>query len=205
MRARRLARRCNELSASLTQRWPDRLGGFAALPLADVDGARAADDVLNLDGVVLFSNANGVYLGDDRFEPLLTQVGRRFERNSTMIWLLEFACLRSMAAVARTGCSPQRSDASAVRGEPDIRLPRRIAPPLTHTRLAAPRKANLPRASSAPAPRAQRTEPLGTMSLSPLKNPDGPPWASRPTHPCNVRSGCRRRPVPAIRWSSAGR
>jgi 6-methylsalicylate decarboxylase len=69
-RARRLARRCNELSASLIQRWPDRFGGFAALPLPDVDGALAelayADDVLNLDGVVLFSNANGVYLGDDR-------------------------------------------------------------------------------------------------------------------------------------------
>ena len=53
-----------------------------------MDGALAADDVLNLDGVVLFSNANGVHLGDDRFEPLLTQVGRRFERNSSMIWCL---------------------------------------------------------------------------------------------------------------------
>jgi len=80
-RARRLARRCNELSASLIQRWPDRFGGFAALPLPDVDGALAelayADDVLNLDGVVLFSNANGVYLGDDRFEPLFEELERR--------------------------------------------------------------------------------------------------------------------------------
>jgi 6-methylsalicylate decarboxylase len=32
-RTRRLARRCNELSASLIQRRPDRFGGFAALPL----------------------------------------------------------------------------------------------------------------------------------------------------------------------------
>ena len=80
-RARRLARRCNELSASLIQRWPDRFGGFAALPLPDVDGALAelayADDVLNLDGVVLFSNANGVYLGDDRFEPLFEELEQR--------------------------------------------------------------------------------------------------------------------------------
>jgi hypothetical protein len=138
MRARRLARRCNELSASLIQRWPDRLGGFAALPLADVDGALAelayADDVLNLDGVVLFSNANGVYLGDDRFEPLLTQVGRRFERNSSMIWCLNLLVFDPWQLLAWTGCSPRRSDASAVRGEPDIRLPRRIAPPLTYTR-----------------------------------------------------------------------
>src|ERR1700730_13025207 len=38
-RARRLARRCNELSASLIQRWPDRFGGFPALALPDGDGA----------------------------------------------------------------------------------------------------------------------------------------------------------------------
>ena len=80
-RARRLARRCNELSASLIQRRPDRFGGFAALPLPDVDGALAelayADDVLKLDGVVLFSNSNGVYLGDERFEPLFEDLERR--------------------------------------------------------------------------------------------------------------------------------
>src|ERR1700749_1058458 len=70
-RARRLARRCNELSASLIERWPRRFGSLAALPLPDVDGALEeltyADDVLKLDGVVLFSNSNGVYLGDARF------------------------------------------------------------------------------------------------------------------------------------------
>jgi len=80
-RARRLARRCNELSASLIQRRPDRFGGFAALPLPDVDGALEelayADDVLKLDGVVLFSNSNGVYLGDKRFEPLFEELERR--------------------------------------------------------------------------------------------------------------------------------
>src|SRR6202042_2133843 len=67
-RARALARRCNELSAELIQAHPSRLGGFAALPLPDVDGALEelayALDVLKLDGVVLFSNANRVYLGD---------------------------------------------------------------------------------------------------------------------------------------------
>jgi 6-methylsalicylate decarboxylase len=52
-----------------------------AAPLPDVDGALAelayADDVLKLDGVVLFSNANGVYLGDPRFEPLFEELERR--------------------------------------------------------------------------------------------------------------------------------
>jgi 6-methylsalicylate decarboxylase len=80
-RARALARRCNELSAKLVQTYPSRLGGFAALPLPDVDGALeeltyALDD-LKLDGVVLFSNANGVYLGDARFEPVFAELERR--------------------------------------------------------------------------------------------------------------------------------
>lgn len=80
-RARSLARRCNELAASMIQKRPDRFGGFAALPLPDVDGALEelayAFDVLKLDGVVLFSNSNGVYLGDKRFEPVFEELERR--------------------------------------------------------------------------------------------------------------------------------
>jgi predicted TIM-barrel fold metal-dependent hydrolase len=80
-RARSLARRCNELSAKLMHAHPKRLGGFAALPLPDVDGALEeltyALDTLKLDGVVLFSNANGVYLGDARFEPVFAELERR--------------------------------------------------------------------------------------------------------------------------------
>jgi len=76
-RARSLAHRCNELSAELIQAHPKRLGGFAALPLPDVDGALEelayAFDTLKLDGVVLFSNSNGVYLGDARFEPFFAE------------------------------------------------------------------------------------------------------------------------------------
>ena len=80
-RAKSLARRCNELSAKLVQAHPNRLGGFAALPLPDVDGAldelAYALDELKLEGVVLFSNANGVYLGDARFEPVFAELERR--------------------------------------------------------------------------------------------------------------------------------
>src|SRR5580698_2532325 len=80
-RARSLARRCNEFSARLIQAHPKRFGGFAALPLPDVDGALdelayALDD-LRLDGVVLFSNARGIYLGDPRFTPLFDELQRR--------------------------------------------------------------------------------------------------------------------------------
>jgi aminocarboxymuconate-semialdehyde decarboxylase len=80
-RARSLARRCNELAATMMQKRPDRFGGFAALPLPDVDGALEelayALDVLKLDGVVLFSNSNGVYLGDKRFEAVFEELERR--------------------------------------------------------------------------------------------------------------------------------
>lgn len=76
-----LARRVNELAAGMIQECPDRLGGFAALPLPDVDGAlrelEYALDTLKLDGVVLFSNARGIYLGDDRFRPLFDELERR--------------------------------------------------------------------------------------------------------------------------------
>src|ERR1700693_6626364 len=69
-----LARRVNELSAELIHERPDRFGGFAALPLPDVDGAlRALEyglDVLKLDGVVIFSHARGIYLGATGFKPL---------------------------------------------------------------------------------------------------------------------------------------
>ena len=80
-KARDLARRVNELYADLIKERPDRLGGFAALPLPGVDGAlrelEYAIDVFKMDGVVLFSNARGIYLGDARFRPLFDELERR--------------------------------------------------------------------------------------------------------------------------------
>lgn len=80
-RARSLARRVNEFAAKLIQEHPSRLGAFACLPLPDVDGAleelRYALDELNLDGALVFSNAGGIYLGDERFVPLLDELERR--------------------------------------------------------------------------------------------------------------------------------
>jgi aminocarboxymuconate-semialdehyde decarboxylase len=80
-RARSLARRCNELAAGLVQARPDRFGAFACLPLPDVDGSFGelaySLDVLKLDGVVLFSNARGVYLGDEKLDPIFEELERR--------------------------------------------------------------------------------------------------------------------------------
>jgi aminocarboxymuconate-semialdehyde decarboxylase len=71
------ARWVNELSAALIQECPDRFSGLAALPLPNVDGASRALEfglgVLKLDGVVLFSNARGIYLGNAQVSPLLDE------------------------------------------------------------------------------------------------------------------------------------
>lgn len=79
--ARTLARRVNEYLAELKRDRPDRFGGFAALPLPDVDGVleqiEYAFDVLGLDGVSLFSNAGGTYLGDSRFDAVFAELQRR--------------------------------------------------------------------------------------------------------------------------------
>jgi predicted TIM-barrel fold metal-dependent hydrolase len=62
-KARALARRCNEFAADLVGAWPDRFASLACLPLPDIDASldelAYAIDVLDLDGVVLFTNANG--------------------------------------------------------------------------------------------------------------------------------------------------
>ena len=80
-KARSLARQCNEFAAELVQGRPDRFASFACLPLPDVDASLEelsyALDVLGLDGFVLFTNSNGVYLGDAVLEPVFEELERR--------------------------------------------------------------------------------------------------------------------------------
>jgi 6-methylsalicylate decarboxylase len=79
--ARSLARTCNEYAADLMRSRPARYGAFACMPLPDVDGTLEelayAFDVLKMDGVILFSNSRGVYLGDERFKPVFAELERR--------------------------------------------------------------------------------------------------------------------------------
>jgi 6-methylsalicylate decarboxylase len=79
--ARRLARRVHEYLAGIKRDRPDRFGAFAAIPLPDIEGSldaiAYASDVLELDGVAMFSNAGGRYLGDARFDPLFAELQRR--------------------------------------------------------------------------------------------------------------------------------
>jgi 6-methylsalicylate decarboxylase len=80
-KARALARRCNEFSAELIHARPDRFRGFACLPLPDVEASLEelsyALDVFKFDGFVLFTNSNGVYLGDALLEPVFEELERR--------------------------------------------------------------------------------------------------------------------------------
>lgn len=78
--ARRLARACNEYLADLAASEP-RFKAFASVPLPEVaDGvgeARYALDELGLDGVVLFTNSDGIYPGDVRLTPLHEELAER--------------------------------------------------------------------------------------------------------------------------------
>ena len=79
--ARILARRVNEYLADIKRDRPDRFGAFAILPLPDVEGALEqiayALDVLELDGVSIFTNAGGRYLGDSYLDAVFTELHRR--------------------------------------------------------------------------------------------------------------------------------
>jgi predicted TIM-barrel fold metal-dependent hydrolase len=76
-----LARMVNEGLADLVRERPTRFGAIASLPLPDVDAALEevgyALDTLELDGVLLLSNYDGVYLGNPRLDPLFDELERR--------------------------------------------------------------------------------------------------------------------------------
>src|SRR5262245_2335230 len=79
--ARQMARRLNEFAAKVVTENPSRFGFLATLMLPDVDGSLAeaayAFDHLHADGVILYGNSQGVYLGDPKFDPLMDELNRR--------------------------------------------------------------------------------------------------------------------------------
>lgn len=78
---RGMARDVNEFCARVVQENPGRFGYWALLTLPDVDGALAeatyALDHLQADGVVVYANSKGIYLGDPLFDPLFEELNRR--------------------------------------------------------------------------------------------------------------------------------
>jgi predicted TIM-barrel fold metal-dependent hydrolase len=78
---RKLARECNEISAKMVNKYPDRFGAFAVLPLPDIEASLVeleyALDILNLDGVTLLTNIEGLYLGDTKYNEIFSELNRR--------------------------------------------------------------------------------------------------------------------------------
>jgi 6-methylsalicylate decarboxylase len=79
--ANSLAKSINENLADMISRHPKRFGGFGILPLPDVDATvrelETVLDDLKLDGVVLYTNVGGTYLGDAAFDALFAELNRR--------------------------------------------------------------------------------------------------------------------------------
>lgn len=76
-----IARASNDFYTQLRTEYPESFGAFATLPLPYIDAAltelRRSLDELKLDGVMLLSNSNGVYLGDPALDPIMEELNRR--------------------------------------------------------------------------------------------------------------------------------
>ena len=78
---RNLAKQCNDFLAQLVADHPGQFGGFAFLPLPDIDAAlvelERVLDKLNLDGITLLTSVDERYIGDPIFEPIYQELNRR--------------------------------------------------------------------------------------------------------------------------------
>ena len=132
---RKLCRQCNEYIAELMAKYPGRFGGFALIPLPDVDGTLVeiayALDELKLNGVGMHSNMGGIYPGDERFDPVFEELNRRMavvhlhptdipeSRERNLDWppyIVEFMfeTTRAVANLVYTGTMERYPDASII-------------------------------------------------------------------------------------------
>lgn len=76
-----LARSVNDEAAEIVSAHKSRFGAFALLPLPDIEASlkeiSRIFDELQLDGIVLYTNIDGIYLGDPRFDPIFDELNRR--------------------------------------------------------------------------------------------------------------------------------
>lgn len=76
-----LTRALNDAMAEIVRAQPQRFAALGVLPMSDIDASlreiERTLDQLKFDGIGLYSNADGIYLGDKRFVPLLEELDRR--------------------------------------------------------------------------------------------------------------------------------
>ena len=77
----KLARETNEFVADVVRDDSEHFGGFATIPLPDVDASleevEYAYDTLGLDGIVLYTSQGDRYLGDRSYDPFFEELDRR--------------------------------------------------------------------------------------------------------------------------------
>ena len=80
-KAAKLARDCNELSANMAAKNPDRFGFFAILPMPITDLAIKeclySLDTLKADGVVILASSHCKFLGEPEFDDLMSELNKR--------------------------------------------------------------------------------------------------------------------------------
>ncbi len=76
-----VAREINEEFSAICKKYPDKFGFVATLPLPDVEGSIAEIDYstkkLGALGFKVASNSEGVYLGDERLDPIFAELNRQ--------------------------------------------------------------------------------------------------------------------------------
>ena len=76
-----LVQEVNDAGAALMAAHPGRFGFFATLPMPDIAASLAemarAFDTLGVDGVILETNTDGIYLGAPAFAPIFAELNRR--------------------------------------------------------------------------------------------------------------------------------